>query len=332
MEERPFREYEFHAQASTTSFRIVAICKGIAHDAMQHSKIDALPPAPMKCQQRLRHRNQAMNTFHERYGPWALILGASEGLGEAFARAAAGRGLHIALAARRAEALSACATRLENEHHVATRTIPVDLGAMSCLETLQQATEDLDLGLVVYNAAAGHIGPFVGQDLAAVENMVAVNCRGPALVAHHFSRRMIERGSGGIILMSSGAALAGGPGNALYAAGKSFELVLGEGLSRELKPHGVDVLSLIGPAIDTPNFWKEDPNVEKMLGPPLASAEVAREALEQLGQCSSWVAGKAYRDGLAALGTLPREQQIDAMEASVQAMYGPRSGSEPPKR
>ncbi len=272
-----------------------------------------------------------MDHFKKKYGPWALVLGASEGLGASFADAAAQRGLHVAMAARRPEVLEASAQQLATKNEVSTRTIPIDLGSPEMLDSLQGATADLDIGLVIYNAAAGYIGPFVEQDLAEIQKMVDVNCRGAAVIAHHFARRMQDRHSGGIVLMSSGAALAGGPGNALYAAGKSFELILGEGLSRELKPDGIDVLSLIGPAIDTPNFWQEDPNVEKMLGPPLPSATVAAEALEQLGKSSSWVAGKEYRDGLAALGTLPREQQIDAMEASVLSMYGPRVRSRLPR-
>lgn len=272
-----------------------------------------------------------MNVFQKNYGPWALVLGASEGLGEAFAHAAGKRGLHVAMAARRPELLREAAGRLAGKHGIETRAIPTDLSEPDFLETLQEAIPDLDIGLVVYNAAAGHIGSFVDQDLDQALQMVDINCRGPVLVAHHFSRQMKARGKGGIVLMSSGAALAGGPGNALYAAGKSFELILGEGLSRELRPAGVDVLSLIGPAIDTPNFWRDNPNTDKMLGPPLPSAQVAEEALEQLGKRSSWVAGQTYRDGLAALGTLPREQQIDAMEASVLSMYGERARAEPPQ-
>ena len=272
-----------------------------------------------------------MNVFREKYGPWALVLGASEGLGEAFAHAAAQRGLHIAMAARRAGLLHEAADRVAGKHGVETRAIPADLSQPDFLESLKDAIRDLEVGLVVYNAAAGHIGSFVDQDLGHAMEMVEINCGGPVRVAHHFSRQMKARGKGGIILMSSGAALAGGPGNALYAAGKSFELILGEGLARELRPAGVDVLSLIGPAIDTPNFWRDDPDVDRMLGPPLPSPQVAEEALEQLGKCSSWVAGQAYRDGLAALGTLPREQQIDAMEASVLSMYGERARPVTPK-
>ena len=116
MEDRSPRKYEFRAKASTTPLQSVAICKGIEHDALQHSGENGPKHSRGACQQATGHGNQAMNTFHERYGPWALILGASEGLGEAFARATAGHGLHVALAARRAEALSACATRLENEY------------------------------------------------------------------------------------------------------------------------------------------------------------------------------------------------------------------------
>lgn len=257
-------------------------------------------------------------------GPWALILGASEGLGEAWAREAAAQGLSVALVARRADALAEVAASIGDEHDVETRTIAADVGAADLIETLEAATGGLEIGLVVYNATMGHLGTFLAQNPADVQTMVDVNCRGPLRIAHHYGTAMRARGRGGIILMSSGAGLAGGPGNAVYAAAKAFDLVLGEGLSREFRAFGVHVLSIIGPAIDTPNFRRENPNTKALLAAPMLPGELAREAYARLGEASSWVPGEAWREGLAMLATLPREQQIDAMAASVRAMYGER--------
>lgn len=269
-----------------------------------------------------------MSDFRDSYGPWALILGASEGLGEAYAREAAQRGLNVALVARRSNEVRAKAEEIATEFGVETRAITADVGAEDLLQVLEATIGDVTVGLVVYNATAGYIGRFLDQDPDYAQTMVDVNCRGPLRIAFHAGTAMKARGRGGIILMSSGAALAGGPGNAVYAAAKAFDLVLGEGLAREFRTFGVDVLSLIGPAIDTPNFWREKPNVEALLGPPVPAAQVAREAFDQLGKSSSWVAGEKYRQGLAGLGRLSREEQISAMEASVAALYGARSGPE----
>ena len=265
-----------------------------------------------------------MDDLMKNCGPWALVLGASEGLGEAWAREAAARGLSVVLVARRADALEQVATAIAADHGVGTRTVQADVGAEYLVETLARATGDLEVGLVIYNATAGHIGTFLEQDPGHAQLMVDVNCRGPLRIAHHYGRAMRDRGRGGIILMSSGAALAGGPGNAVYAASKAFDLVLGEGLSREFRAFGVEVLSIIGPAIDTPNFWRENPSVDGMVAPPMNPAELVREAYAQLGEVSSWIPGETWRAGLSALLTLPREQQIDAMAASVRAMYGER--------
>lgn len=155
--------------------------------------------------------------------------------------------------------------------------------------------------------------------------MIDVNCRGPVLIANHLARGMVERGRGGLIFMSSGAALAGTPGTALYAAGKAFELVLGEGLARELKPHGVHVLSVIGPVIDTPNFWTDDPDTSNLIAPPVPAPDVAREAYDQLGKVSSCGVGDGYRDAFALMDSLPREQRIEAMESTTLSMYGDRA-------
>jgi len=128
---------------------------------------------------------------------------------------------------------------------------------------------------------------------------------------------MVSAGRGGIVLMSSGAGLAGSAYNAAYAASKAFDLVLGESLWAEWQKRGVDVLSVIGPAIDTPTFRATmPPDAIAAMPPAMAPAAVVEEVLDALGSRPSFVPGEANRQGIEALGSLPRHKQVEAMAAA----------------
>jgi len=255
--------------------------------------------------------------FAEKYGPWAVVLGASEGLGEAFARGIATRGINVVVVARRIEPLAHVADDIRQRLGVDTRPISLDLASPRALEDLRAGTNDLEIGLVVYNAAASYVGEFEDQTLESMKSIVDVNCWGPLAVCEHFGRPMLQVGRGGIVLMSSGAGLAGSAYNAAYAASKAFELVLGESLWAEWRSRGVDVLSVIGPAIDTPTFRANmPPEAIAAMPPAMAPADVAEEVLDALGAAPSFVPGESNRQGIAILGSLPREKQVEAMAAA----------------
>ena len=253
--------------------------------------------------------------FLDRYGPWAVALGASEGLGEAYAHGIAERGLDVVVAARRAELCQKVARDVAARHGVATRAVTLDLAAANFLDALRAVTDPLDVGLVVYNGAAGYTGPFKNQGVESLQRIVAVNCLGPALVCEHFGLRMLARKRGGIVLMASAAGLAGAAYNAAYGASKAFDIVLGEALWAEWRDQGVDVLSVIGPAIDTPNFRAAAPD-DGSMPPAIAPATVVKEAFDTLGATPSFVPGEAVRNMLTMLGTLPRKQQVEAMSVA----------------
>jgi short-subunit dehydrogenase len=255
--------------------------------------------------------------FADSYGPWAVVLGASEGLGEAFAAGVAARGVNVVVAARRSDLLGRVADGISNAHDVHTRAVTLDLGDPGFLGDLRAATEGFEVGLVVYNATGVYTGEFEDQPVDSMRSMVVINCLGPLMVCEHFGRSMIERGRGGVVLMSSGAGLAGCPYNATYAASKAFDLVLGESLWAEWRRHGVDVMSVIGPAMDTPNYRASmPPEVLAVTPPALAPDLVVEEVLDALGSCPSFVPGQNNRDLLAALGALPRLRQVEAMAAA----------------
>lgn len=182
---------------------------------------------------------------HARYGGWALVAGASAGLGAAFAEESARRGFDVALVARRAEVLDETAARIRAEHGVSTRCIVADLAADDAAERIAAATGDLDIGVVVYNAAAELYGPFLELGAEAFRTNVAVNCTTPTLLADHFGNRMRARGRGGIAIVSSLAALQGTRYLSIYAASKAYELILAESLWDELGDHGVDALAYV---------------------------------------------------------------------------------------
>jgi short-subunit dehydrogenase len=254
-------------------------------------------------------------SFFDRYEPWAVVLGASEGLGEAYAHGIAERGLNVVVAARRAELCQKVAREVVARHGVETHAVTLDLATANFLDALRAVTDPLDVGLVVYNGAAGYTGPFKSQGVESLQQIVVVNCLGPALICEHFGPRMLARKRGGIVLMASAAGLAGPAYNAAYGASKAFDIVLGEALWAEWRDHGVDVLSVIGPAIDTPNFRAAAPN-DGSMPPAIAPEEVVEEAFDTLGTTPSFVPGEAMRDMLTMLGTLPRKQQVEAMSAA----------------
>ncbi|MCA9772427.1 MAG: SDR family NAD(P)-dependent oxidoreductase, partial [Myxococcales bacterium] len=160
--------------------------------------------------------------FRAKYGPWALVAGASEGIGEAFAEELGARGLNLTLVARRAGPLEAVARRLADRHGVETRAIAQDLSTDDAPGRLVDAVGDREIGFLVYNAAYSVIGRFLDLDVDVHLKTLATNCRTPLVLTHHFGRQMAARGRGGIVWMSSMSSLQGSAMVGSYAATKAF--------------------------------------------------------------------------------------------------------------
>ena len=261
-------------------------------------------------------------SFRSKYGPWAVVAGASVGLGAAFARQLAEKGLNLVLVARRVGPLEERAKALTNAYDVEVRAVPLDLGAADMLTSLREHTRDLDVGLLVYNAALGLVGRFLEQDIAQKLEVIDINCRGPVVLADEFGRSMAARGRGGIILMSSLAGQQGGALIATYAASKAFDLVLGEGLWDELREHGVDVLSFCAGATRTPNYEESKPRRKGGFPPVMEAEPVVTEALAALGQGPSATAGRGNRVASFLMKRLlPRRFAVETMGRQTRAMY-----------
>lgn len=187
-----------------------------------------------------------------KYGPWAVIPGGSEGIGACIARDLAKSGINSVLIARKAEPLEEVAAEVRALGAEA-RTLPLDMTAPDMLERIRAVTDDLDVGLLVYNAGASHrTGPLTGWPLEDVVRVIRLNVEGQAILAHHFAQRMAKRGKGGIVLMGSLAGVAGSPSVIAYSGAKAFSQIFSEGLWWEMKQHGVDVLHVVVGTTNTP--------------------------------------------------------------------------------
>lgn len=259
-----------------------------------------------------------MPGFKDRYGPWVLVAGGSKGLGAAFAHRAAASGLNVALAGRTPAALEATARDISSAYEVETLTIVADLAERAGVERMFTTVDDLEVGLVIHNAARSPIGRFVDMPLEDGLAALDLNARTALLIAHHFGRRMSRRGRGGIVLVSSLASFQGAPFLATYGATKAFERVLAEGLWYELREHGVDVLAVCAGATQTPGL--EDSGAGDAPG-TLVAAEVASRSLAALGHGPVVVPGTINRVAAQAMRrVLPLKVAISTMAAQTRSL------------
>ncbi|MBW8753697.1 MAG: SDR family NAD(P)-dependent oxidoreductase [Sphingomonadales bacterium] len=188
-----------------------------------------------------------------KYGPWAVIAGGSEGIGPALAEELAKGGINSVLLARKLEPLEATAADIRARYCVEVRTLSLDLTDPAMLERVRAVTDDIEVGLLVYNAGASHrTGPFIDWELDDVMRVIQLNVVGQTVLSHHFGRLMAARGRGGIVLMGSLAGVAGSPSVVVYSGAKAYSQIFSEGLWWELGQKGVDVLHVVVGKTDTP--------------------------------------------------------------------------------
>ena len=227
-----------------------------------------------------------MNRFVDCFGPWAVVTGASAGIGEAFARRLAARGVNLVLVARREDRLKRLADELAGAHGIEARTVPLDLAADDFLPVLAAATGDLDIGLLVNNAGVLRAGWFLDHDLTDELGQLSLNVRAPLVLAHHFGRRLRERRRGGIVFLASTLAFAGVPVMSGYSATKAHALTFAEGFAGEVGGDGIAVLALC-PGPTSTDIWPTGSTPTL----PMRPEAVAEVALRKLGRRTTVVAG-----------------------------------------
>lgn len=232
----------------------------------------------------------APTVFASKYGPRALITGASSGIGEEFARQLAARGMHLLLVARREDRLQALATELRAAHGVEVDVLGADLMDRQALDLVADRAKALGgVGLLVNNAGMSVDGYFLKRDLIDHERLLWLNVQAPMILSHLIGREMLASKRGGIIQVSSVSAFFPVPYVSQYAASKSYLLSLGEALSVEMKPKGIDVQVLC------PGFTRSEMTAGlegkfRMMEPSF----IVKRSLDKLGRRVTVVPGWVY--------------------------------------
>jgi short-subunit dehydrogenase len=258
-----------------------------------------------------------------KYGSTALIAGASEGIGAAFATLLAAEGMDLVLIARRLDPLQHLADLLRNKYKVDVKYIQCSLGSINASRQILEELKDREISLLVYNAALSHIGPFIKNTLENHSQAVQINMITPLNMIHLFGEKMLAKGKGAIILMTSLAGFQGSGYLSVYAATKAFIRVLGESLWYEWKNSGVDVIACCAGATATPGFKNTNPEKTSFFAPRvLAPEEVADECLKKLGKQPSYITGRGNRIASFLMQKiLSRKMAINIMGDNTRKMY-----------
>lgn len=236
------------------------------------------------------------NSFKKKYGPWALVAGAAEGLGEAYSIALAKREVNIIMVDNQSGSLSTLANRIEKEYAVQTLQIHLDLSKSEAAKEIMEEVEKVDCRLLIYNAAFSLIKPFISHGPEELDSFISINTRTQIKLVHSFAKQLItKKQAGGILLMSSLAGLLGMQLVAPYAATKAFAWNLAEALHHELKLYQIDVLACIAGATATLAYLKTKPKYGFIKPAVMQPADVANAALNKLGQKNLFIPGFSNR-------------------------------------
>ncbi len=265
-----------------------------------------------------------MGSSDERYGNWALVAGAAEGLGEGFCTILAKRGFNIILVDRNLEAMHEFANKIIRDYHVQTMELHLDLAAPEAADQCLKTIVTADCRLMVYVAAWSRVCRFTELADHELDGFLSVNTRTLLHLVHGFSTRLISTGkTGGIILVSSLAGLIGPQYVATYAATKSFSIRLTEALHNELRDHGIEISVCCAGTVSTPTYWKSKPSFDQMKPPVMQPEEVADYAITKLGHKIISIPGLTNRlQYFFLMKMIPRRLANRLVNNAMKKMYG----------
>ncbi|OMC24032.1 SDR family NAD(P)-dependent oxidoreductase [Mycobacterium colombiense] len=269
-----------------------------------------------------------MTDIAEKYGPWALVVGASDGVGALFAERLASEGVNVTLVARRQHLLDEVALGIRERTNAETRTFAIDLTDPDASQRIIEATDDLEIGMLVYCAGGDpNYQPFLANPVSAAEDLLQRNCLVLMRLCHHFAGPMVERKRGGIVNFTSGAALAGGRNMVAYGGTKAFDTVFTEGLWVELHDKGVDVLGLVLGMTDTPALRKLEfergrlASIDEVPEGAVPAASVVEEAFANLGNGPTIATGDDVRMAFELFKSMSRNEVVRLiMQMSTEVM------------
>ena len=263
------------------------------------------------------------STLYTRYGPWALVTGAAQGLGAEFSKQLAQAGFNLVLLDINNSSLAEVAEQLRVHHSVEIKTLTVDLSGENFMEEVVAATADLPIYLLVNNAGISKIGEFIPQSQSLLLTQLNVNVRAVLLLTHYWAEKMAAEKRGGIIIVSSGAAELPSAFNAAYSASKAYELKLAESLWAELSGLGVDVLGFMPVATATDGVLSQGYRASAAQQKLMSAEQSVQEALLYLGKRPSVLAGRSNRWLTQLLFLLvPKKQRIRIVGKQIRQMFG----------
>jgi short-subunit dehydrogenase len=259
----------------------------------------------------------------QKYGPVALVAGASEGIGAAFSNYLAEAGMDLVLVARRKEPLDILAASLTSKYPVNVVCLKCDLSDNNAARTVKEALNGKEINLLVYNAALSYIGPFEQNSMDHHNRIAHTNMITPMNMMHLFGESMLKKGKGAIILMASLAGFQGSGFLTAYAATKAFTRIFAESLWYEWNSRGVDVIACCAGATGTPNFINTKPEKTGFLAPRVITPEeVVNECMNRLGKNPSFITGRGNKIASFIMQKiLPRKMAINIMGNTTRKMY-----------
>lgn len=271
-----------------------------------------------------------MSGLADEYGPWALVVGASDGVGALFAERLAREGVNVVLVARRQHVLEDVAAGINSRTGAETRVLAVDLIDPDASARIIEATADLEIGMLVYCAGGDpNYEPFLANPVSAAEALLQRNCLVLMRLCHHYAGLMVERGRGGIVNFSSGAALAGGPNMVAYGGTKAFDMVFTEGLWAELHDKGIDVVCLLLGKTDTPALRQLEhsrgqiASLDDVPSGAVSAEVVVDEAFDNLTNGPTLMVGDMMRMAAEVFKTLSRNDAVKMVIQAAAAVMGP---------
>ena len=261
--------------------------------------------------------------LRQKYGSTALVAGASEGIGAAFATFLASEGMDLVLIARRLQLLRQLADSLEKKFNIKVTCIPCDLSVSDSASLIEETLNDREIDIFIYNAALSYIGPFIKNSSGNHVKAAQVNMITPMKMVHSYGEKMVAKGKGAVVLMTSLAGFQGSGYLSVYAATKAFNRILAESLWYEWKNHGVDVIACCAGATSTPGYKNTLPEKTGFFTPRVLNPEeVVSECFKKLGKRPSYITGRGNR--LASFfmqKILPRKIAINIMGDTTRKMY-----------
>lgn len=255
------------------------------------------------------------DSFYQKYGPWAIVTGASSGIGAEFCRQLAAGGFNIVLVARRGKRLEQLSNTLASNCGTKTKIVATDISAPDFIEKILSVTENTDIGLLVNNAGFALTGEFLEHEIEDEVMLLSVNCAVPIILSHVYGNIMKKRASGGIINIASAAAFLPMPNWANYSASKSYLLNFSQALSFELRKYQIDVLALCPAGTNT-----EFSLVAGTKSGGMEASQVVKAGLDNLGQKTSFIPGFGVRLGILSSRFLPRSLLVKLGAKAVAGM------------